>query len=141
MPEPAHTRQPTSTVYATPLLTPTTALCLSIRLSVFELREIDDWDIFRARGKWRGFSPRAAARHSQHARVYKDSRRNLFCFVLVALNISPKISPIPPILSCPRFPTLACKDCSLAVGKDCSLALRLPRARSPGSGEGRDWWS
>ena len=33
-------------VYATPLMTPTTALGLSIRLSMFELRETVDWDIF-----------------------------------------------------------------------------------------------
>ena len=46
MPEPAHKRQLTSTVYATPLMTPTTALGLSIRLSMFELRETGDWDIF-----------------------------------------------------------------------------------------------
>jgi len=46
MPEPTHKRQPTSTVYATPLMTPTTALGLSIRLSIFELRETGDWDIF-----------------------------------------------------------------------------------------------
>jgi len=46
MPEPAHKRQLTSTVYATPLMTPTTALALSIRLSMFELRENGDWDIF-----------------------------------------------------------------------------------------------
>jgi len=46
MPDPAHKRQLTSTVYATPLMTPTTALGLSIRLSMFELRETGDWDIF-----------------------------------------------------------------------------------------------
>jgi len=46
MPEPAHKRQLTSTVYATPLTTPTTALGLSIRLSMFELRETGDRDIF-----------------------------------------------------------------------------------------------
>jgi len=46
MPEPAHKRQLTSTVYATPLMTPTTDLSLSIRLSMFELRETGDWDIF-----------------------------------------------------------------------------------------------
>jgi len=46
MPEPAHKRQLISTVYATPLMTPTTALGLCIRLSVFELRETGDWDIF-----------------------------------------------------------------------------------------------
>jgi len=45
MPEPAHRRQLTSTVYATPLMTPTTDLGLSIRLSMFELRETGDWDI------------------------------------------------------------------------------------------------
>jgi len=36
----------TWTVYATPLMTSTTALGLSIRLSMFELRETGDWDIF-----------------------------------------------------------------------------------------------
>jgi len=46
MQEPAHQRQLTSRVYATPLMTPTTDLGLSISLSMFELREIDDWDIF-----------------------------------------------------------------------------------------------
>jgi len=46
MPEPAHKRQLISTVYATPLMTPTTNLGLSIRLSMFELRETGDWDIF-----------------------------------------------------------------------------------------------
>jgi len=33
-------------IYATPLMTPTTSLGLSIRLSMFELRETGDWDIF-----------------------------------------------------------------------------------------------
>jgi len=49
MPEPAHKlelRQLTSTVYATPPMTPTTDLGLSICLSMFELREIGGWDIF-----------------------------------------------------------------------------------------------
>ena len=46
MPVLAHKRQLTSTVYAAPLMTPTTALGLSIRLSMFELRETGDWDIF-----------------------------------------------------------------------------------------------
>jgi len=46
MPEPAHKRQLISTVYATALVTPTTALGLSIRLSMLELRETGDWDIF-----------------------------------------------------------------------------------------------
>ena len=48
MADPAHERQLTSTVYATPLMTPTTALGLSIRLCMFELRETasGDWDIF-----------------------------------------------------------------------------------------------
>jgi len=48
MPEPAHKRQLILTVYATPLMTLTTALGLSIRLSIFELRETGDWDIFLA---------------------------------------------------------------------------------------------
>ena len=46
MPEPAHKRQLTSTVYSSPLMTSSTDLGLSIRLSMFELREIGDWDIF-----------------------------------------------------------------------------------------------
>ena len=46
MPEPAHKKQLISTVYATPLMTPTTDLGLSIRLSMFELRETGEWDIF-----------------------------------------------------------------------------------------------
>jgi len=46
MPEPAHKRQLASTIYATPLMTPSTALGLSIRLSMFELLETGDWDIF-----------------------------------------------------------------------------------------------
>jgi len=47
MPEPANKRQLISTVYATPLMTPTTDLGLFIRLSMFELRETGDWDIFQ----------------------------------------------------------------------------------------------
>jgi len=50
MPEPAHKRQLTSTFYATPLKTPTTALGLSIRLSMFELRKTGYWDIFKFLG-------------------------------------------------------------------------------------------
>ena len=45
MPEPVHKRQLISTVYATPLMTPTTDLGLSIRLSMLEFRETGDWDI------------------------------------------------------------------------------------------------
>jgi len=75
MPEPAHKRQLTSTIYATSLMTPTTALGLSTRLSMFELRETGDWDIFQAHGKRRVFSPGAAARHSLPARAYSDSPR------------------------------------------------------------------
>jgi len=46
MPETAHKRQLTLTVYATPLMTSTAVLDLSIRLSMLELRETGDWDIF-----------------------------------------------------------------------------------------------
>ena len=46
MPEPTQKRQLTSTVYATPLMTPTKDLGLSIRLSMFELHETGDRDIF-----------------------------------------------------------------------------------------------
>ena len=50
--EPAHKtnkRQLTSTVNATPLMTSTTDLGLSIRVSMLELRESGDWDIFFSR--------------------------------------------------------------------------------------------
>ena len=43
MPEPAHKRQLISTVYNTPLMTPTTDLGLSILPSMFELRKTGDW--------------------------------------------------------------------------------------------------
>jgi len=46
MPEPAYKRQLTLAVYATPRMTQTTALGLSICLSMFEMRETGDWDIF-----------------------------------------------------------------------------------------------
>jgi len=46
IPESAHKRQLIWTVYATPLMTPTTASGLSIRLSMSELRKTGDWDIF-----------------------------------------------------------------------------------------------
>jgi len=46
MPEPTHKRQLISTVYATPLMTHATDLGLSIGLSMFELRETCEWDIF-----------------------------------------------------------------------------------------------
>ena len=36
----------TWTVYTTPLMTPATDFGLSIRVSMFELRETGDWDIF-----------------------------------------------------------------------------------------------
>jgi len=52
MPEHAHRRQLILTVYATPLMTPTKALGLSIRLSMFELRETGDWDIFKGAPEW-----------------------------------------------------------------------------------------
>ena len=46
MSEPAHRRQLTSTVYATPLMNPATALGLSIRLFMFEFRKTGDQDMF-----------------------------------------------------------------------------------------------
>ena len=42
----------TWTVYATPLMTTTTVLGLSIRLFMFELRETGDWDIFLGPPEW-----------------------------------------------------------------------------------------
>jgi len=48
MPESAHKRQPlTSTVYAAPLMTSTTALGMPIRLPMLELRETGDWELLR----------------------------------------------------------------------------------------------
>ena len=70
MPEPAHKRQLTLTVFATPLMTPTMALGLSTCFSMFELRETGDsrsehWQanvgnlgndkIWWFRGHWRKF--------------------------------------------------------------------------------------
>ena len=46
MPELAHKRQLTSTVYGAPLMTPTTDFDVCIRLSMFELCETGDWHIF-----------------------------------------------------------------------------------------------
>ena len=56
-----------STVYAAPLMTPTTDLGLSIRLSIFELRETGDWDPFlgppeRARAETGGANQRVKAK-------------------------------------------------------------------------------
>ena len=67
MPEISHKIQVTSTVYATPLLTLTTVLGLSICVSMFELRETGDWDIFlgppeRARAETGGADKRVLKR-------------------------------------------------------------------------------
>jgi len=84
MPEPAHKRQLISTVYATPLMTPTTDLGLSIRLSMFEFRETGDWNIFlglpeRARAETGGDDQRALKRRelSGFARVNKVTSASL----------------------------------------------------------------
>jgi len=45
-------RRLTWTVYATPLMTLTTDLGLSIRVSMFELRETGDWDLFLGPLEW-----------------------------------------------------------------------------------------
>ena len=45
-------RRLTWTVYATPLMTLTTDLGLSIRVSMFELRETGDWDLFPGPLEW-----------------------------------------------------------------------------------------
>ena len=55
MPELAYKRQLTLTVLATPLTTPTMDLGLSIRVSMFELRETGDWDIFLGPRNGRGW--------------------------------------------------------------------------------------
>ena len=57
-----------------------------------QVHETGDWDLFWARGKRRGFSPGAAARHSQHATTYTDSRRKYVVFFFVILNILPNSS-------------------------------------------------
>jgi len=76
MPEPAHKRQLTLTVYATPLMTPTTALGLSIRLSMFESRETGDWDIFLG-------PPERAREETGGADKWVLKRRELPGFVIV----------------------------------------------------------
>jgi len=72
----AHKRQLTWTVYATPLMTPTTALGLSIRLSMFELRETGDWDIFLG-------PPERARAESGGADQWVLKRRELPGFAIV----------------------------------------------------------
>jgi len=53
MPEVDQTkRQLTCTVYATPLMTLNTDLGLSIRLSMLELRETGNWDLFLGLLEW-----------------------------------------------------------------------------------------
>jgi len=65
----------------------------------------------RARGKCRGFSPGAAARHSHHARVIKIFVNFLFCFLVSRLFPHfTRNAPQHSILSFPKFPPLACKD-------------------------------
>ena len=84
MSETAYKRQLTSTIYATPLMTPTTALGLSICLSMFELRETGDWDIFlgppeRARAETGGADQWVLKRRecSGFARVNKVTSKSL----------------------------------------------------------------
>jgi len=76
MPETAHKRQLTLTIYATPLMTPTTALGLSIRLSMFELRETGDWDIFLGR-------PERARAETSEADQWVLKQRELPGFAIV----------------------------------------------------------
>jgi len=84
MPEPAHKRQLTSTVYTTLLMIPATGLGLSIRLSMFEFRETGDWDIFlgppeRARAETGGADQWVLKRRelSGFARVNKTTSASL----------------------------------------------------------------
>ena len=79
MSEAAHKRQLTSTVCATPLMTPTTALGLSIRLSMFELRETGDWDIFLG-------PPERARAETGGADQWVFKRRELPGFATVTVN-------------------------------------------------------
>jgi len=76
MPEPAHKRQLISTVYATPLMITTTALGLSIRLSMFELHETGDWDIFLG-------PPERARAETGGADQWELKRRELLGFARV----------------------------------------------------------
>jgi len=79
MSEAAHKRQLTSTVYGTPLMTPTTALGLSIRLSMFKLRETGDWDIFLG-------PPERARAETGGADQWVFKRRELPGFATVTVN-------------------------------------------------------
>jgi len=76
MAEPAHKRQLTLTVYVTPLMTPTTDLGLSIRLSMFELSETGDCDIFLG-------SPERARAETGGADQWMLKRRELPGFAIV----------------------------------------------------------
>jgi len=60
-----------------------------------------DWDLFRARGKWRGFSPGAAVRHSQSAKAHTDFRKNNFLFRKTALACSEAKAPGPALAARP----------------------------------------
>jgi len=81
MPEPAHKRQRTPAVYATPLMIPTTALGLSIRLSMFDLRETGDWDIFLGHPE----RARAETGHQEITLVY-ICRIRMRLYVIKSLN-------------------------------------------------------
>jgi len=56
------------------------------------VRETGDWDLFRASGKWRGFSPGAAACHSQlfHKTVWAGSTRSIPQSLMIELAQSDK---------------------------------------------------
>jgi len=132
MSEPAHRRQLTSTVYATPLMTPTTALGLSIRLSMFELRETGDWDIFLgppepARAETGGADQRVLKRRecSGFARVNKLTSASLGNLLSVFNKNSVLRSVTKSDLFCqtrtsgPRYPPKLSKDQNLEVrGED-----------------------
>ena len=115
MPEPAHKRQLISTVYATPLMTPTTDLGLYIRLSMFELRETGNWVIFlgppeRARAEIGGADQWVLKRRelSGFARVNKVTSTSLgYPLSVFNKNFTLKL-PVPPS---PRVDFITASSC------------------------------
>ena len=102
MPEPTHKRQLTLTVYATPLMTPTTELGLSIRLSMFELRETGDWDIFLVGCAHPGFAPYLARIRCPKVRCVHPSKWSFWLPASVPKK-TPACIVVEMTLACIRF--------------------------------------
>ena len=87
-----------------------------------------DWDLFRACGKWRGFSPGAAARPSQSARAHVDFRIKQFIF---------QKNRIEPLQSPPELIRVFPNSTLLARGGSEAKAPALAARPVPWNGQGR----